>query len=109
MSIGFSYGLAGPKRKKTCGKILLSSVIFANKGVCFPLSPRVTGACEMTGGALSSARAAAQKTRTAAAAPTIIARSGPQSSRLVGICTMIQAVHAHHHRRKTAQFHAVRA
>src|SRR5438128_7645250 len=68
MSIGFSYGLAAPKRKKTCGKILLSSVIFANTGVCFPRSPRETGACAMTGGVVSSARAAAPQKRSTAAA-----------------------------------------
>src|SRR5438309_3899985 len=71
MSIGFSYGLAAPKRKKTCGKILLSSVIFANTGVCFPRSPRETGACAMTGGVVSSARAAAPQKRSTAAAVAV--------------------------------------
>src|SRR2546421_6179696 len=71
MSIGFSYGLTAPKRKKTCGKILLSSVIFANTGVCFPRSPRETGACAMTGGVVSSARAAAPQKRSTAAAAAV--------------------------------------
>src|SRR5437660_11153602 len=68
MSIGFWYS-PGPYRKKTWGKNFDSSVILANTWTNFaPRGVLVTGVCSMTGAAVSSARAAAENSKTRAAA-----------------------------------------